>query len=283
MQTVPAIAPSPPGRQHLQRGWSPCAGSRRRIRAAPGRAWSRAGGVAVAVATRRCPPATRLTSASRPASVIAGRRPKSRAGRSADRGQAVRRRCRGAPGRSGPRGAVSVAAELAMCRTSGRTPACSASSTASSNALELRRRWTGGPARRRRRSGTTARRPRRALGLRPRARPRPASGQSAGVAPPRDSPVSAFRCSRAGRPPVRAAAAISSTSQHRGRRQVDVRGDGLRRTARPGRKPARMRRVDTGRAQRHRLGQEGDAQPRGAAGQRGPGARHHAVAVRRPP
>ena len=72
---------------------------------------------------------------------------------------------------------------------------------------------SGARARRRTRSGSRCRPPRR----RPRPPPCPrrstSSGQSAAVAPPRDSPVSTLRCTRAGGPVSRAAAATSASAQ----------------------------------------------------------------------
>ena len=76
-------------------------------------------------------------------------------------------------------------------------------------------RWSGGPARRRRRSATTARRPARRPRPRPCARPRPGPAQSASAAPPRPSPVSTLRCTRAVVPVCRAAATTSSRAQPR--------------------------------------------------------------------
>ncbi len=94
-----------------------------------------------------------------------------------------------------------------MCRTSGRTPAFSAWATASPNAaswaategwpgMSAQAKWDHRP--------TTRTRPRSSAASAASMSP----GQSAGVAPPRFSPVSASRCSRAGRPARSAAAAI---------------------------------------------------------------------------
>jgi hypothetical protein len=104
-------------------------------------------------------------------------------------------------------GTVSAAAVLAMCLTSGVTPAFSACATASANAVSwaaidgcpgksAQAKWDHRP--------TTWSRPTawaaRAASTTP--------GQSARVAPPRPRPVSALRCSRAATP-VRSAASAT--------------------------------------------------------------------------
>src|SRR6185312_9758061 len=109
-------------------------------------------------------------------------------------------------------GRVSVAAELARCRSGGSTPSRRATSTASVNSATCRAivgcpgasayaKWLQMP--------ITCTSPAAAALAAAVTR----SGQSAAGAPPRDRPVSIFRCTRAGWPASRAAAAISVTVQ----------------------------------------------------------------------
>ena len=173
-------------------------------------------------------------------------------------------------------GTVSAAAVLAICRTSGVTPAFSANATASANAAS----WAAT-------DGCPGMSAQAKCDHRPVTRTEPRAwasraasttpGQSAAVAPPRLSPVSALRCSRARTPARTAAASILATNATEPAVKIDVAADRLGGVAEG--HQAQHRRGDPGPAERDRLGQVGDAQPAGPAGQRGPGGRDHAVAV----
>ncbi len=106
-------------------------------------------------------------------------------------------------------GAVSVAAELARCRTSGDRPARSATCTASSKrpACAWLTGWSGPPSANAKwlQTPTTSTPSVRAAAAH-------SAGQSAATAPPRDSPVSALRWTRATVPVAAAAAAAAASS-----------------------------------------------------------------------
>jgi hypothetical protein len=108
-------------------------------------------------------------------------------------------------------GAVSVAAELARCRTSGRSPARAATSSASTKTAACcpLTGWSGPPSAKAKWLQTPVTRTWPEASALAAAAHR--SGQSRGVAPPRDSPVSALSCTRAGTPTASAAAASASS------------------------------------------------------------------------
>ena len=104
-------------------------------------------------------------------------------------------------------------------------------------------------------------------------------GQSAGAAPPRLSPVSAFRWTRAGRPATVAAAASRRTRSADPGRQVHLGRDGGGMVVLGDGHQAQDRLFEAGVAQLQRLGHVHDAQPVGAAGDRRAGGRNRAVTV----
>lgn len=155
------------------------------------------------------PAGTRLTSAASATSVIAGRSPNvPRDGTGVSPYVAI-------PGRTRSNrasGSVSVAAEFARCRTSNRAPAFSACATMSVNAASCAAidGWPGSSAQAKCDIAPTTRTWPAASAFS--AAPTSAS-QSPPRAPPRDMPVSALRCTRAGRPAASAARTTSSRSQ----------------------------------------------------------------------
>ena len=107
-------------------------------------------------------------------------------------------------------GRVRVAAELARCRQRGRSPARSTMASPSWKTASWRSvvGWPGESAYTKwLHTPTTSTRP-SACAF---AAASSSAGQSATVAPPRDSPVSILRCRRAGRPASRLASIISSS------------------------------------------------------------------------
>ncbi len=105
-----------------------------------------------------------------------------------------------------------VAGEFAWCRTSGSSPARSATATASrkTSSCAALAGWPGSSAQAKCAHTPVTRSAPSASAARAAATSR---GQSAGWQPLRPSPVSTFSCTRAVRPAARAAATISSSAQ----------------------------------------------------------------------
>ena len=182
-----------------------------------------------------------------------------------------RRRCPGGPGRSGCPGGSAWRPSWPGAGNGGRTPARSATASPSRKTASCRSvvGWPGASAYTKwLHTPTTSTRP-SACAF---AAASTSAGQSATVAPPRDSPVSILRCTRAGRSARRRGRDHLVELRQAGAAEVDAGGDPVVQRQARGEQPGQHRRGDAGPAQRQRLVQGADAEP-GRAPRRAPPGR----------